>query len=268
MNEIETIVCQLLQCERGDLYLKKDHLAPAVQDWDRLERILEKRVQGAPLQYLLGETEFFGIRLRLKPGVLIPRPETEILVSEVLQLIQASGKKAARILDIGTGSGNIAIACAVAFETSIKAEIYAVDISPLALKQAKLNARLNGVAQRIKFLKSDLFGCFKKTKKQFDFIISNPPYIAHDDFETLPCDVQAEPRLALLAKDNGLYFYRSIEQACRAHLVSEGTLFLEIGDKQTFDLMKIFSDSSVWKDVRVVQDLCGRDRVIIATKNA
>jgi release factor glutamine methyltransferase len=265
MNEIETIVCQLLQCKRGDLYLNKDRVAPTGQEWNRLERILEKRVQGAPLQYLLGETEFFGIRLCLKPGVLIPRPETETLVSETLQSIQASGKTSARILDIGTGSGNIAIACAVS-EVLKEAEIYAVDISPIALKQAKLNARLNGVAGRIKFLKSDLFSCFKKTKQQFDFIVSNPPYIADDEFETLPLDVQAEPRLALLAQAGGFYFYRSIEQGSRTHLVSGGYLFLEIGHDQAPELRKIFSDSSVWQESKIVKDLCGRDRVVIIRK--
>ena len=266
MNEIETIVCQLLECTRGDLYLNKDRVAPSGQEWDKLERILEKRVLGAPLQYLLGETEFFGIRLRLKPGVLIPRPETEILVSEAIHSIQASDKTGARILDIGTGSGNIAIACAVAPQISKEAEIHAVDISPLAIKQARSNARLNGVLRRIKFLKSDLFGCFKKTKQQFDFIISNPPYIANDDFETLPLDVQAEPRLALLAQAGGLYFYQKIEEGCRTHLVSGGSLFLEIGYDQAQGIKKIFSDASLWHEVKIVKDLGARDRVAIIRK--
>ena len=266
MNEIEAILCQLRGCGRSSLYLEKKRSSLTKRQWDRLEKILQKRVKGYPLQYLLGTLEFFGYPLKIKPGILIPRPETEILVEEAIKEIGTCGKPAPVLLDIGTGSGNIAIALAKSPALK-KAKIVAVDISDECLVLAKSNAKLNGVEERIEFLKSDIFGCFENRKKKFDFIISNPPYVDEDQFDDLPEDVRHEPKLALLGKNKGLFFYERIEKGARVHLVSGGMLFLEIGEEQAQGIRKIFHDHSVWDEVKFIKDYNDIQRVVLIRRN-
>ncbi len=263
MNEIETILTKLLKCDRSQLYLDKDRLTLGARRFNRLEQILKKRLSGQPLQYLIGEVEFMGLKLKVKPGVLIPRPETEILVENAIVRISASQEMTPRILDLGTGSGNIAIALAK-FLKGI--QIYAVDISDLCLSVARTNARLNGVWNKITFVRSDLFSCFKGKNEMFDFLVSNPPYIAPHQYERLPDDVRHEPSLALLAKEEGLYFYSRIEEGARTSLKARGVIFLEIGDGQALDVRKIFKGSSLWKEVKFIKDYHGIERVAIIKK--
>ena len=263
MNEIETILTILQKCDRSRLYLYKRSSLLDLERLNRLEKILKRRISGEALQYLVGDVEFMGLRLRVKPGVLIPRPETETLVETALARISASKIVMPKILDIGTGSGNIAIAIAK-FLTD--GRIYAVDISDVCLRVAASNARLHRVRQRIVLRKSDLFSCFKGEKQVFDFIVSNPPYIAPAEYESLPRDVRQEPALALLARDNGLYFYPRIEEGARGYLKPGGVVFLEIGDSMARDLAKIFGDRSVWQEPRFVNDLAGIERVAVIEK--
>ena len=266
MNEIEAIFCKLMKCKRSSLYLdgQKPPLAPG--QYNRLNKILKNRASGEPLQYLLGDTEFMGLKFKVRPGVLIPRPETEILLEEVMDFIHSSGIECPRILDIGTGSGNIAVSLAKFLK---KAEIHAVDISDTCILLAKTNARLNGVSSKILFHKSDLFSCFKGLKPEFDIIVSNPPYISAKEYKCLPADVLAEPSLALKAGKDGLQFYKAIEKVLsRAYLKRGGLLFLEIGHGQTEGIKKIFSSGNEWQGVRFVKDLSGIDRVAIIKKQA
>jgi release factor glutamine methyltransferase len=259
MNEIEAILCKLYQCDRSGLYLEPHRPLTPCQS-NRLEALLKKRVGGEPLQYLVGDMEFMGLCYRVAPGVLIPRPETEILVQEALKEIIASKKHALKILDIGTGSGNIAISLAVSLK---EADVYAVDISRRGLRIAEENARTHGVSKRIKFLESDLFESFEDSAMTFDFIISNPPYIPADAYDLLPEDVKREPRLALLAEDKGFSFYSAIEKGARRFLSAAGTLFLELGDGQKAGVKEIFTDRVLWKGIRFAKDYNGIDRIAV-----
>lgn len=263
MNEIETVLCKLYKCDRSGLYLGRGESALSARQWNRLENILSKRVQGEPLQYLIKDVEFYGCRLRVTPAVLIPRPETEILVEEALSWM-ALQKKRLRILDIGTGSGNIAIALA-ASSISKDLDIFSVDISEACLAIARSNARLNRVQDKIAFIKSDIFSAFKD-KETFDGIISNPPYVSSKEYAALPADVKKEPKLALVAPESGFYFYRKIEKEARRHLNSGGRVFLEIGHGQGAKIKKIFGDRSMWNGVKFIKDLGGVDRVVLVIK--
>lgn len=260
MNEIETILCNLFCCDRSRLYLDDKGLPLAQKQYDRLEKILQKRISGQPLQYLLGEVEFMGLRFRVKPGVLIPRPETEILVEEALQRILKLKLASPSFLDIGTGSGNVAVSLA---KFLAQAKIYAVDISKTCLAVARSNARFHHLEQRIRFFRSDLFTVFENRKILFDAIISNPPYIAVHQYADLPQDVHREPASALLAEENGLSFYFKIEKGAQQYLKPGGFIFLELGYGQRASMEKIFSDRSLWKEVEFIKDYCGIDRVVI-----
>ncbi len=264
MNELENIFCKLFDRNRQSLYLDSKDFILSQSQLNRLEKILEKRIQGDPLQYLLGDTDFMGITLKVSPDVLIPRPETEILVEEALKYLEAQNKYL-KILDIGTGSGNIPIALAKSSYVG-RFEIFSVDISSRALKVARMNARLNKVVEKISFMKSDIFSAFENNEK-FDCIISNPPYIKLRDYDSLPIDVKREPSLALLAGEDGLFFHRKIEEGAHIHLADAGKIFLEIGYDQKDAISAIFGDSSVWENIEFIKDLCGFDRVAVIKKH-
>ena len=262
MNEIETILTKLLKCDRQALYLEKNRSLLDLKKFNRLEHILQKRVSGEPLQYLVGDVEFMGLTLSVKPGVLIPRPETEILVEEAIKEISLEKKERCSVLDIGTGSGNIAIALAASKKLP-GFQITAVDISEACLSVARANAKRHHLDGKIIFCSSDLFSCFQKENIRFDFIISNPPYVSDKEYAHLPLDVQKEPLGALLAEEDGFYFYRRIQEEARTYLVPGGMIFLEIGAGQVQGIKKIFSDSSVWKGVKFIKDYNHSDRVAL-----
>jgi release factor glutamine methyltransferase len=265
MNEIETILCKVLRCDRSALYLERRRRPLSPGQTGRLEKALRERLQGVPVQYLTGETEFMGLRLRVDSRVLIPRPETEILVEEAIRVIRDSRQPAPRILDIGTGAGNIPIALAVHLGLP-QADISSVDISEDCLALARANARAHRVANRIAFLKSDLFERFRPGEDRFHFIISNPPYIPAEEFDALPENVRREPPAAFLAGDKGLYFYRKIEAGARVFLAAGGCLFLETGAGQAQDLRRIFSDRACWAPVRFVIDYNDIERIAVIAK--
>ncbi|MFH0877176.1 MAG: peptide chain release factor N(5)-glutamine methyltransferase [Candidatus Omnitrophota bacterium] len=264
MNEIESIFCKLLHCDRSRLYLDQKNLFLDNGKFHRLQQILRKRVSGEPLQYLLHEANFMGLTLDVKPGVFIPRPETEILVEATLEMLRGHGSESGElnILDIGTGSGAIAIALAKFLK---RARITALDISAQAISQAKKNAVRHRVAQKISFLLRDFPQEQHRTTDlvPFDAIVSNPPYISAQDHAHLPFDVQQEPREALVALQDGFYFYHLIERRSRVLLRSGGFIFLEIGDGQAGGIKDIFCDRALWKSVRFVKDYHEVDRVAV-----
>jgi release factor glutamine methyltransferase len=264
MNEIESILCNILHCKRSELYLDRAHRALHAPETRRLEEILRRRMEGEPLQYLLGSADFMGLELRVRPGVLVPRPETEVLVNEAVSRLNVPMASALDILDLGTGSGNIAIALATFLPPDRLGRLVSVDISPVCLSVARSNARRCGVADKIKFLESDLFSSLGRNR--FDVIISNPPYVSRRDFKRLPRDVRREPVEALLADRHGLSFYERIEEGARIFLKDEGWIFLEIGETQVEGIRKIFKKRNVWSAVEVIKDLTGRDRVAIIRK--
>jgi release factor glutamine methyltransferase len=267
MNEIESILCKVLACDRSSLYLDYSRRALGAAENRRLETMLRRRLQGEPLQYLLGDVDFMGLKLRVRPGVLVPRPETEILVDEALKRLLCASLPSADgrpdILDIGTGSGNIAIALAAFLPQERRGRILAVDISDTCLCVARANARRCGVADRIRFIKSDLFSALGG--ERFDVIVSNPPYVSLREYRHLAQDVRREPREALVAPGNGLYFYRRIARDAVKFLKPGGMLFLEIGDTQDKEIAKIFDRRLGWSAVEFIEDLRGVRRIAVMT---
>ncbi|MBR5225717.1 MAG: peptide chain release factor N(5)-glutamine methyltransferase [Clostridia bacterium] len=198
------------------------HRELAQADADAFEALLARRKAREPLQYILGETGFMGLTFCVTPSVLIPRPDTEILCEEAIRRI---GKRALRVLDIGTGSGALAVSIAHHCEN---AQVTAVDISADALGVAKENAARNGAG--VRFLLSDCFGAV--AGETFDVIVSNPPYISDEEMRTLEPEVLSEPHLALRADNEGLAFYERICREACERLAPGGCLLFEIGWKQ------------------------------------
>ena len=206
--------------------LKEDTLAMRINGHRELTeeqraafgQLCDRRAAREPLQYILGETEFMGLTFHVEPGVLIPRADTEILVEKALAWM----KPGARVLDIGTGSGAIAVSLA---KLGRQAQVTAVDVSDRALEIARRNAKRNGAA--VEFVKSDCFSALKGRK--YDMIVSNPPYISEDEMRGLMPEVTREPELALFGGADGLDFYRRISREAPEYLNEGGCLLFEIG---------------------------------------
>jgi release factor glutamine methyltransferase len=229
---------------------------------DKIARIREllklRGKERRPLQYLLGEWEFYGRPFKVDERVLIPRPDTEILVEQCKTLMLEIEKP--KILDIGTGSGAIAITLAKELPES---EVLAVDISSDALEVAVLNRELNG-ATNLKFLRSDLFTNIKDGG--YDLIVSNPPYIPQEEYDTLMPEVKGfEPRNALTDNGDGYYFYRKISEEAKKFLKCGGYLAFEIGYNQAEKVGKLISDNEL-ELIGVIKDYGGNDRVVIGRK--
>jgi len=221
MSEEEIILTHILQCRSIDLVLNKPVLTSAQQE--QFDVYKRRRAAGEPLQYILGICNFMGLELTVNPAVLVPRPETEQLVDAALKQIRLSfpnafvgnpGKDLIRVLDLGTGSGNIAIALAKFVPQS---QIVSVDISAKALEIARANAHYHGVEDQIDFIQQDFIVSLRGALGDeaiflglFDLIISNPPYIPTNQLNSLPRDVQQEPASALDGGEDGLDFYRII----------------------------------------------------------
>ncbi len=226
------------------------------QQYDKVMEIAKLMSDGTPLQYALGNTDFYGIRLAVNKNVLIPRPETEELAERAIaevSAMQSEGRKI-RVLDLCTGSG--AIALAVALKSG--AEVSASDVSEGALQVARANA-LNADAD-IKFIKSDMW---TDIADEFDVIVSNPPYIPTEDIKTLDGRVKGfEPLLALDGGDDGLRFYREIALGLDGHLAKDGALLLEFGINQADAVAEIFADY----DTRIIKDMAGIERIAIVKR--
>ena len=194
------------------------HRALTEEQEKAFDALCDRRAAREPLQYILGETEFMGLTFHVEPGVLIPRADTEILVEKALAWM----KPGARVLDIGTGSGAIAVSLA---KLGRPAQVTAVDVSDRALEIARQNAERNGAA--VEFVKSDCFSALKGRK--YDMIVSNPPYISEDEMRGLMPEVTREPELALFGGADGLDFYRRISREAPEYLNEGGCLLFEIG---------------------------------------
>ncbi len=239
------------------------------KELEEFEKKVRERGRRIPLAYLVGESYFMGYKFLTPPGVYIPRPETEILVEEALASIKrlkSSYCETLRVVDVGTGSGNIAISLAKEVEN---ATFYATDVSSFALKVAKENARLNKVAHRIHFLLGDLFSPLKgkNLEEKIDLVVSNPPYIETGRIRFLPPEVRKEPRFALEGGKDGLYFYRKIIPEALLWLKSGGYLLLEIGYDQALKVKKIIMEKEkYWNNFKIIPDLDKNPRVIVARK--
>ncbi len=263
MNEDELLLTAVRKCRRVDLYAAP---RPLTHEEQQTYDAMRARYQnGEPLQYVLGECDFLGNTLAVNPSVLIPRPETEILVDTIVQKLRANKfSKPCRILDLGTGSGNIAIALAKAIEPCL---VTALDISEDAIAVAGRNAEANDVAQRIEFLREDMRASLVANRawiKNFDCIVSNPPYIKTSALARLPADVRQEPRLALDGGSDGLRFYATIIRRAYQYLKPEGYLFFEIGDDQAAAVKAFLTQNPFYRNICFYPDHTQTDRVVCA----
>jgi len=235
------------------------------EEEERLERLIQRRVTGEPLQYILGHQEFWSRRFKVDPHVLIPRPETEGLVEEgLLVLSERISKRPPSVLELGTGCGAIAISLAREIKDLF---IVATDLSGEALRVARENARNTGVLDKIAFVNGDLFHPFHLLKKPFDLILSNPPYIMDSEIEKLAQEVKDhEPRIALSGGVDGLDFYQRIISQAPLYLNDGGWLLLEVGDGQADKVSEIMESAGQFRRAERVKDLSGMERVIKARK--
>ena len=257
MNEAELVLSQVLNCDRLSLYLNKN--SSLNKDKSVLiSKILQRRILGEPLQYVLGRTEFMGIEFKTDKRALIPRPETEILVDSSIRVLKAKGLVSPKILDLGTGSGCIAVAIAKLFPSAI---VWATDISKEALRLAGENAYLNKV--EVKFLRSDIFSALGNRKEQFDLIISNPPYVLASQLSSLSAEISFEPACALAAGVDGLDFYRKIIKQAAGYLNDFGLLAFEVGINQSGPVKAMLKEEN-FSDIRIIKDYNNINRVLIA----
>ncbi len=259
---IELLLAHLLKKKRLQLYLEFERNLDETT-LEALRGMVKRRVAGEPLQYITGETEFCGLRLMVDKRVLIPRPETELLVETVAGRVKGEGeerKAAARIVDVGTGSGCIAIALAKKFPD---AEIIGLDASRDALDVARGNATLHQIEKNIRFLESDLLQNLDDSLR-VDVIVSNPPYIADGEMAKLPKEVRDfEPVCALQAGEDGLKVIRRLVMDARRFLSPSGFMALELGAGQRAAVEEFFGQQG-YDVVEVVEDLQGHERVIVA----
>lgn len=237
-----------------------------LEEWTQLEK---QRADGHPVAYLIGKKEFFNIELKVAPGVLIPRPETELLVELTIDHVRSSGKKTPKILDLGTGSGAIGLALA---KNLPNAQVTCVDVSAEALKIAQENARLLNL-NSVKFLQSNWFeGVTGPTglttnlpseNSVFDVIVSNPPYIPAGDHHLSMGDLRFEPSSALTDDHDGLMAYRSIFKEAPAHLAVDGFILVEHGFDQSKQVCQLLQEQN-YINIKAHQDLAGIWRVASA----
>lgn len=240
------------------------------------EKMANERKEGRPIAYIVGNREFMGLDFHVEEGVLIPRPDTETLVDEVINICSKDEyrlKENIDILDIGTGSGAITVSLAYYIKNS---NLKSFDISEIALKVGEKNAKDNGVIARTEFIKSDLFSALEKNEDgalkeslkniKFDIIVSNPPYIKKDVIPTLDKQVKDyEPYNALEGGEDGLDFYRRITEESVKYLKSGGILAYEVGHDQSEDVSNIMKNCG-YEKIYTKKDLQGIDRVVIGTK--
>ncbi|MBW2631132.1 MAG: peptide chain release factor N(5)-glutamine methyltransferase [Deltaproteobacteria bacterium] len=226
----------------------------------RFRSLVARRMKWEPVAYITGRKEFWSRGFEVTPDVLIPRPDTEILVEEVLKLSVREGEKDIRILEIGTGSGAISIALASELKNAF---ITATDFSPKALAIAMRNAVNNNMEEKISFLCGDIF---EPVEEKFDIIVSNPPYISEDEFRLLAPEVREyEPRQALVAGPEGTEFHRKLARDGERFLEKNGWLVMEMGAGQRFTIEKILKDKD-YCDITFRSDYAGVERVAMAKK--
>ncbi|CEN97640.1 N5-glutamine S-adenosyl-L-methionine-dependent methyltransferase [[Clostridium] sordellii] len=223
--------------------------------------MINDRLNGRPIAYIVKNREFMALDFYVEEGVLIPRPDTEPLVEEVIEL--SKGMKDVTIVDIGTGSGAISVSLAKYIKNSY---VYSLDISDKALSIGKKNAVNNEVDDKIEFIKSDVFTGIKDRNLKLDIIVSNPPYIKKEDIKTLHKQVKDyEPYIALEGGEDGLDFYRTITEESLKYLKSNGILAFEVGHDQANDVCTIMKNHG-YKKIYTKKDLQGIDRVVIGFK--
>ncbi|RLE13728.1 peptide chain release factor N(5)-glutamine methyltransferase [Candidatus Aerophobetes bacterium] len=231
------------------------------------KREIRRRARGVPLAYITGEQQFMGYKFFIPPGVYIPRADTEVVVEKCIEILnRIANHHSPIVIDLGTGSGSIAVSIAKKIKNAF---VYAIDISSLAIKVAKYNAKSNKVQKRIEFLLGDLFLPleFKNLENRVDLIVSNPPYIERKQMRFLPPEVKKEPDFALNGGKEGLNFYKRIIPESLKWLKKGGNLVLEIGYNQADKVKKIVeTKKNLFTPVQIINDLNGNPRVVVTSK--
>ncbi len=248
--DAEVMLCDVLNIERKILPTVREKFITE-QQCIKYKEYLERRATREPLSYITGNTEFMGLKFKVSPDVLIPRQETEILVETVNNFIKENNSKT--ILDLCTGSGCIAVSVA-SYNKDIS--VTATDISKNALNIAKENAKLNNVSSKINFIQSNIFG---NIDKKFDIIASNPPYVTETEYKSLEKELYFEPKIALAAEDNGLYFYKKIAEDANKYLTDNGIIFLELNANLSIEIENLFKNFSLTK---IIKDYSGLPRIL------
>jgi release factor glutamine methyltransferase len=259
--DTEVLLAHALDCRRIDLYGERHGQIASEPVRRQFRELIRRRLEGCPVAYLVGHKEFFSVGLEVSPAVLIPRPDTELVVVECLNL--AKKLPAPLILDIGTGSGNVAIAVA---RQHPGAGVTATDLSPEALDVARHNAERVGLAGRIRFLQGDLFAPVP-VHERFDFVLSNPPYIATEDLDRLPDGVRNyEPRMALDGGPGGFTVFDRLVDGALALLSRGGYLMVEIGSPQEQPARQRIMGFSEYDLAETIHDASGHPRVLRARR--
>ncbi|MCK9209785.1 MAG: peptide chain release factor N(5)-glutamine methyltransferase [Ignavibacteriaceae bacterium] len=252
----ELLLAEILNCKRLDLYLSFDKPIKE-EEVDNYRAFVKRRGNREPLQYILGHVEFYGLTFFVNKDVLIPRQETEILIETVLNSTDKEAEL--NILDIGTGSGIIAVALAKHLPN---AKIVAVDKSPEALAVAKQNAETHNVSQRITYLQNDVLIASLPIDEKLDIIVSNPPYVSQLEFQSLQKEIVAhEPDFAVTDFSDGFTFYRKIIESSKKYLNENGKIFFELGAGQSAQVKSLFELHN-FSSIEIRKDYSNIDRVI------
>jgi len=265
-SDAEELLSRLLGLGRGELALARGRELTE-REATMLEAWVTRRERGEPVQYITGRAAFRHLDLAVRPGVLVPRPETEGLVEAVLGVLADEGARwsAPRVLDLGTGSGAIALAIASEWPS---ARVTATDASATALEQARANAAGLGLEERVRFAHGDWLEAVDADQR-FEVIVSNPPYVAQHEAALLPRDVRDwEPPEALYSGSSGLEALRAIIEDAPRHLVARGLLALELAEARAEEVAAWFDGAHDWSDARLLEDLAGRPRVLLARREA
>ncbi len=258
---IELLLCNILKCPRINLYLQFDKILSS-KELINFKSSFRRRLSHEPLQYILGETEFMGLRFKVDQRVFIPRPETEMLVERAIELCTNVSNRIKTILDIGTGSSNIAVSLA---HYLINVDIDAIDLCSGTLDVARENVQFHRFGDRIELMKMDILkSSTENFKNKYDLIISNPPYISKREFAMLQPEINIfEPKIANTDEADGLTFYKAIAEKGKQLLNPNGFVLLEIGYDQGSTVPKIFKSNN-YIDVQTFKDYNGIERVVRA----
>lgn len=270
--DAEVLLCHTLKVDKSFLFA---HFGDPLDDrrCEQYFKLIDQRAARRPVAYILGSQEFMGLPFSVDERVLIPRPDTETLVEQALELLRQARQPLGgfEVLDLCTGSGAIAVSLAYHLQGK-KLKVTATDLSEDALTVARENAEQNKVDGTVSFVQGDLFDWIPRNKKevpkkQFDLITANPPYVRDDVLPALQREiVEYEPPMALLGGTDGLDFYRRIVKEAPEFLKKNGALLLEIGHDQGAALLKLIEEAGGYEDARVRKDLAGNDRVVYCRK--
>ena len=264
--DAEVLLCHVLRMEKAQFYLDVDS-ALSIDEERRVRELLMRRAKREPLAYIIGCKEFWSLDFIVTPDVLIPRPDTELLVELTLERAKWHPRRSSlKIVDIGTGSGAIAVSLAKELP---EAQIWAMDVSAAALNIASINSQRHGVSSRLRFLLGDLFAPLGEGDENFDVIVANPPYIRREELSDHPQEIRDwEPMMALDGGPDGLGTYRRIVDEARNYLAPGGHVLLEIGDGMSEAVAELFARAGSYETPSIQRDYAGKDRVIAATKMA